>query len=210
VISRSDLLTQRYPDLTAVVWKATRAEAPLDELPPLRQAAQGETYRNRAHAANMTACFRTLGAKGRSPVEFQIEKAAAGELVYSRRDALIDYLLFAEVATGFLIGFHDRQGLAGDLRYGLAREVAMPSFEHISRKTIELKPDEPVLIAGDRIIASLRHGPDFDSRIKSSTTQMWAILFVSPGDDKGEVDRAAGKVMEDGEARRIWAIETSG
>jgi hypothetical protein len=86
----------------------------------------------------------------------------------------------------------------------------MPSFEHISRKTIELKPDEPVLIAGDRIIASLRHGPDYDSRIKSSTTQIWAILFVSPGDDKGEVDRAAGKVMEDGEARRIWAIETSG
>lgn len=210
MIDRSPLLAQQHPELTAAVWKATRAGASVDELPPLREVAESEAHRNRFHAVNMTAAFRGLGAKGRSPVEFQIEKAMAGDLRYSHRDPLIDYLLHAEVMTGFLIGFHDRQGLDGDLRYGLARDAAAPSFEHISRKTVELKPNEPVLLAGSRVIASLRHGPDYGSRIQRSTTQIWAVLFASPGDKEAEVEHAAAWVMGEGETRRIWAIECDG
>jgi DNA/RNA-binding domain of Phe-tRNA-synthetase-like protein len=210
MLNRSDFLARQYPELRVAAWKATRAGPPAGDLPSLRQAARSEAHRNRFHAANMTAAFRDLGAKGRSPVEFQIEKAMAGDLNYSQRDVLIDYLLHAEVETGFLIGFHDRQGLDGDLRYGLARDAAAPSFKHISRKTVELRPDEPVLLSGDRVIASLRHGPDHDSRIKSSTSQIWAVLFASPGDGEDEVDAAVASVMDEGEARGIWTIERDG
>jgi DNA/RNA-binding domain of Phe-tRNA-synthetase-like protein len=156
----------------------------------------------------MTAFFRDLGAKGRSPVEFQIEKARAGDLKYSRRHPLIDYLLFAEVFSGYLIGLHDLDAVGDKLVYGLAKEASKPEFEHISRKQIELKPDEPVLIADDQIIASLRHGPDYATRVQDSTTAIWGVMFASPDDSPDEADRALTQILDEGVERGIWALSS--
>lgn len=174
------------------------------ELPSLQEAAQSNAQ-SMVHAANLTAFFRELGAKGRSPVEFQVQKATAGDLKYSRRDPLIDYLLYAEVLTGFLVGLHDRDALAEDPRYGLAEEAAELSFEHISGRDVEVRPTEPVLIAGDRIVASLRHGPDRSTRITNSTSAVWGVMFASPDDDPGEVSAAAEKIVGRAEDMGIWS-----
>jgi hypothetical protein len=187
------------------MWRATYDGQASGELPPLSDVARGGIDARR-RAANMSSFFREVGAKGRSPVEFQIAKASDGELKYSRRSPLVDYLLYAEVWSGFLVGLHDREILGEDLVFGLAEEAHEPSFDHISRKVITLKPQEPVLIAGDRIVASLRHGPDYASRISDTTRALWGVLFASPSDDSGEIGRMATQISKDGVARGIWRL----
>jgi DNA/RNA-binding domain of Phe-tRNA-synthetase-like protein len=203
----SDLLSAKYPGLAAVMWTATRSANETVRLAPLQQAANDDGGENERRANNMTGFFHELGAKGRSPVAFQIQRASAGKLDYSRRDPLVDYLLCAEVASGYLIGFHDREAVGEDLVFGLAKEASGLVYEHISRKTVELRPDEPVLIARDRIVASLRHGPDYATRVTPSTTHLWAVLFAAPADDRRDAELLARRIADGGSELDIWTLD---
>jgi len=209
MIHCSDLLAEKYPGLTAAMWQATFLGESVGDLPSLMAIASENTEAQR-RATNMTAFFRELGAKGRSPVEFQIEKAQDGTLAYSRRNILVDYLLYTEVWSGFLIGFHDREALGENLVYGLAKEADAPSFEHISRKTVTMRPDEPALIANGRIVASLRHGPDFATRVHDKTTSLWGVLFAAPSDRRDTVERVMAMICDDGVTRGVWSLGTVG
>jgi hypothetical protein len=204
LIPHSELLRKRYPGLIAASWYAQWAGGSTDDLPSLQTAGAAVPQRR---ATNMTEFFRQLGAKGRSPVEFQIQKAREGTLAYSRRSVLVDYLLYLEVWSGYLIGLHDCEALGKNMFYGLAQEAHEPSLAHISGKALTIKPDEPVLITDGRIFASLRHGPDRETCITSTTRKLWGVMFATPQDDPSELDVTLAQIREDGLARGIWTLD---
>lgn len=207
LIRQSDALAARYPGLTVGVWSG-RVVCCTKELPPLGQASSHREVSWR-RATNMTAFFRELGAKGSSPVEFQIRKAREGTLQYSHHNRLVDYLLYAEICSGFLIGLHDRDTLQHELIYGLASEADQPTLAHISGKTLTLRPDEPVLMANGRIFASLRYGPDHATRICDTTVNFWGVLFGSLQDEPADVDSAIAAIWAEGIAREVWTHDAA-
>jgi hypothetical protein len=107
-------------------------------LPPLSDMPRNVEDAKR-RAMNMTALFGSLGARGRSPVEFQLTKAMAGELNYSCKNVLVDFLLYAEVLTGLLIGFHDEAAAGNKIAIALASDAIEPTYEHITRRTVTLR-----------------------------------------------------------------------
>jgi DNA/RNA-binding domain of Phe-tRNA-synthetase-like protein len=205
LIHRTDALVEACPHLIAEVWDATVGSSRSIGLPQLREVASS-TGNARQRAENMSQVFSALGARGRSPVEFQIERAATGALVYSRRDALVDFLLYAEVWTGILIGFHDTSAVEGEVQLGVAGDAAQSAYEHISQKMIELKLSEPVIMAGRRIIGSLRHGPDYVTRVTSDTKKVWAVAFGSPGETPDELESLASSIAAAGVEFGVWSI----
>lgn len=200
---RTNALASRYPGLYAVAWQADLLTSKPVELPPLSSSdLHTATAAIRSH--NMTRFFRSLGTRGRSPVDFQIRKAREGTLTYSHQSAAVDYLLYLEVLTGFLVGIHDRDAVGDVLQYGLAEEVNEATFEHIAGSPCVTKEADPVLIANGRIIASLTHGPDYGTRITTSTRAVWGVIFGSPGESADELDRACEIARVDGQSRGIW------
>lgn len=196
-----------HPRLHAVAWIARLShENPETQLPPL----DGHGLRSEValrRATSMTTCFRSLGAKGRGPVEFQIRKAHEGKLAYSRTSPAVDYLLFLEVLTGFLVAFHDVELLGPDLSYGVGADALSPTFEHISGREMTVGPSDPVLLANARIVASLRHGPDRATRVQASTRMIWGVMFGSHEDTLAELAEVLATVCNDGTARNIWRVE---
>ncbi|HEX5852225.1 MAG TPA: hypothetical protein VFY36_03945 [Solirubrobacteraceae bacterium] len=206
LITRTAALVDTCPLLTAEIWSANvEASQPRGHLPSLREAAfNAEAAQKRA--VNMSQVFRTLGARGRSPVESQIERASTGALDYSRHNAIVDFLLYAEIWTGILIGFHDASTIGDEVRLGLASDANRSAYEHISKKDITLRSSEPVLLASHRIIGSLRHGPDYATRLTSETKKLWAVAFGSPGETDDELRSLASSICAAGVDFGIWTI----
>ncbi len=202
-IETSPTLLHAWPALGAGAWRASAAPGPAPELPSLRETASGADLALR-RARNMSGFFRQLGGRGRSPVEFQLAKAAAGELDYSQKNILIDFLLYAEIWTGLLIGFHDAAAIGDQIRFGLAIDALEPTYEHISRQQLLLRPGEPVLIAGERIIGSLRHGPDFATRVTSKTRAIWGVAFGSLEESADELSECAIAIQDAGVSLGVW------
>jgi hypothetical protein len=208
LIDRTASLARVWPGLHAEIWHACVLFDAAHRLPPLHETAS-EADAGRRRAENMSAFFRALGARGRSPVEFQITKAAAGELDYSRRNTLVDFLLYAEVRTGLLIGFHDASLVSDGIELGLASDARELKYTHMSQREISLRPTEPVLIANRSIIGSLRHGPDYATRITPATKTVWAVVFASPEEVGDELTEAATMIRAAGVDLGIWSMEKS-
>ena len=203
LIRTSAGLAAAYPGAFAISWRVKTRPAADGDLPPLQVVAQSHPDAP-IRAQNMTRFFRDLGASGRSPVEFQIRKALDDSLVYSQRNALVDYLLYQEVRSGLLIGLHDASHISSELCYGLAEEASAPEYEHISGKTVTLNPREPVLVDDGRIIASLRHGPDRETRITNASDDVIGVLFGSPADSSEFAAEMVDEVERDGRTRGLW------
>ncbi len=205
LLERTTSLVQALPGLRAAHWRASLGQRPAEQLPSLHDASlSGEKARQRA--ANMTALFRSLGARGRSPVEFQLTKAVAGELDYSRKSILVDFLLYAEVLTGLLIGFHDEEATGPEIHLGIASDAVEPTYEHITRRIVTLRPNEPVLMDDRRIIGGLRHGPDYKTRVRRDTTRLWVVAFASPDESEEELSAIAAVIRDAGRDLGVWTL----
>jgi hypothetical protein len=206
LIDRTASLARVWPGLHAEIWRGRVLSDAPHRLPPLHETASNADA-GRRRAENMSAFFRALGARGRSPVEFQITKAAADKLHYSRKSPLVDFLLYAEVRTGLLIGFHDASLVGDGIELGLASDARELTYTHMSEREIALRPTEPVLIANRVIIGSLRHGPDYATRITAVTKAVWAVAFASPGEARDELTEVARMIRIAGVDLGIWTLE---
>lgn len=207
LLERTTALIQGLPQLRAAAWPASLDQG-AQHLPSLHGTSlNAEEARQRA--MNMTSLFRSLGARGHSPVEFQLTKAIAGELDYSRKSILVDFLLYAEVLTGLLIGFHDKDATGTEIHLGLAPDASEPTYEHITRRMVRLRSNEPVLMADRRIIGSLRHGPDYRTRVRPDTTEIWAVAFASPDESEEELSAIAEAIRDAGRELGVWTLPPS-
>lgn len=154
----------------------------------------------------MSTFYRTTGSRSRSPVEFQYRKALEGALDYSRRNRVVDFLLYGELRTGFLLGIHDLNQLSLPVTLGLPQEVGNPAFLHVSNRDYEPKASEPILISGGVAIASLIGGPDRGTSITKKTKGVLGLVLPSPQDGAGDVASAVAYLSTHGEELGLWRV----
>lgn len=91
----------------------------------------------------------------------------------------IDAHIMAEMAFGILMAIQDLDRFDGGWQLDLATEGE--TFEGVSGKKIVCKKDEIVLRDEKDIVCSLFQGPDFKTRINSSTQHIVVYVFSAPG-----------------------------
>lgn len=91
----------------------------------------------------------------------------------------IDTHIMAEMCHGILMAIQDLDRFEGDWRLDLAQEGE--TFQAVSGKMMICKRDEIVLRDGKGIVCSLFQGPDFKTRIDSSSKNIVVYVFTAPG-----------------------------
>jgi DNA/RNA-binding domain of Phe-tRNA-synthetase-like protein len=91
----------------------------------------------------------------------------------------IDTHIIAEMCHGILMAIQDLDRFEGSWRLDLAEEGE--TFEAVSGKRIACKRDEIVLRDEKGIVCSLFQGPDFKTRIESSSQNIVVYVFAAPG-----------------------------
>jgi DNA/RNA-binding domain of Phe-tRNA-synthetase-like protein len=202
-------LADRHAGLKAGAWYAEQVTTTGVGLPPLAEVAAAHPEALDV-AQRMSAVFRRAGAKGRSPVEFQIRKVRDGSMRYSGRNGLVDLLLYTEVRTGLIVGLHDAARLELPVRFGLGSEAAQPSFSHISGSERSVGDEEPVLLSGEAIVGSLLKGPDDATKVVAGTERVWGVVFGAPDDSAALVDEALDGICAEGERQGAWRVLAKG
>ncbi|MDP3015643.1 MAG: hypothetical protein Q8N70_01030 [Deltaproteobacteria bacterium] len=91
----------------------------------------------------------------------------------------IDTHIIAEMSHGILMAIQDLDRFEGAWRLDLAHEGE--TFQAVSSKMIICKKDEIVLRDEKEIICSLFQGPDFKTKIDSSSKNIVVYVFTAPG-----------------------------
>jgi len=91
----------------------------------------------------------------------------------------IDTHIMAEMCHGILMAIQDLDRFEGDWRLDLAQEGE--TFQAVSGKMMICKRDEIVLRDEKGIVCSLFQGPDFKTRIDSSSKNIVVYVFTAPG-----------------------------
>ena len=91
----------------------------------------------------------------------------------------IDTHIIAEMSHGILMAIQDLDRFEGAWRLDLADEGE--TFQAVSSKMIICKKDEIVLRDEKEIVCSLFQGPDFKTRIDSSSKNIVVYVFTAPG-----------------------------
>jgi DNA/RNA-binding domain of Phe-tRNA-synthetase-like protein len=91
----------------------------------------------------------------------------------------IDTHIIAEMNHGILMAIQDLDRFEGEWRLDLASEGE--TFKAVSGRMILCKEDEIVLRDEKEIVCSLFQGPDFKTRIDSSSKNIVVYVFTAPG-----------------------------
>jgi hypothetical protein len=91
----------------------------------------------------------------------------------------IDTHIMAEMDHGILMAIQDLDRFEGEWKLHLALEGE--TFEGVSGRMILCKEDEIVLRDENGIVCSLFQGPDFKTRIDSSSKNIVVYVFTAPG-----------------------------
>jgi DNA/RNA-binding domain of Phe-tRNA-synthetase-like protein len=91
----------------------------------------------------------------------------------------IDTHIIAEMCHGILMAIQDLDRFEDPWRLDLADDGE--TFEAVSGKRITCKQDEIVLRDEKGIVCSLFQGPDFKTRIESSSQNIVVYVFAAPG-----------------------------
>jgi DNA/RNA-binding domain of Phe-tRNA-synthetase-like protein len=91
----------------------------------------------------------------------------------------IDTHLMAEMCHGILMAIQDLDRFQGMWKLDLAGDGE--TFQGVSGKTILCKKDEIVLRDEGGIVCSLFQGPDFRTKIDSSSKNIVVYVFTAPG-----------------------------
>ncbi len=91
----------------------------------------------------------------------------------------IDTHLMAEMGFGILMAIQDLDRFDGEWRLDLATEGE--TFQGVSGNNIRCKEEEIVLRDEKGIVCSLFQGPDFKTRIDSSSKNIVVYVFTAPG-----------------------------
>jgi len=91
----------------------------------------------------------------------------------------IDTHIIAEICHGILMAIQDLDRFQGKWRLDLANEGE--TFQGVSGKMIRCKEKEIVLRDEEGIVCSLFQGPDFQTRIETSSMNIVVYIFTAPG-----------------------------
>ena len=106
----------------------------------------------------------------------------------------IDTHIIAEMNHGILMAIQDLDHFEGALRLDLALEGE--TFQAVSGKTITCKRDEIVLRDEKEIVCSLFQGPDFKTKIDSSSKNIVVYVFTAPGIEEENVSNGIQLAIE--------------
>lgn len=100
------------------------------------------------------------------------------EMGFPIHNLYIDTHIIAEMNHGILMAIQDLDRFEGSWRLDLADDGEV--FEAVSGKTIICKRDEIVLRDEKGIVCSLFQGPDFKTKIDSSSKNIVVYVFTAP------------------------------
>jgi len=106
----------------------------------------------------------------------------------------IDTHIIAEMSHGILMAIQDLDRFEGPWRLDLAHEGE--TFQAVSSKMIICKRDEIVLRDEKEIVCSLFQGPDFKTKIDSSSKNIVVYVFTAPGIEEENVSNGIQLALE--------------
>jgi DNA/RNA-binding domain of Phe-tRNA-synthetase-like protein len=106
----------------------------------------------------------------------------------------IDTHLIAEMCHGILMAIQDLDHFEGQWRLDLAHEGE--TFEGVSGKIINCKEEEIVLRDEKGIVCSLFQGPDFRTKINSSSSNIVVYVFSAPGIEEQHISNGIQLALE--------------
>jgi len=106
----------------------------------------------------------------------------------------IDTHIIAEMSYGILMAIQDLDRFEGPWRLDLADEG--DTFQAVSGRMILCKEDEIVLRDEKGIVCSLFQGPDFKTKIDSSSKNIVVYVFTAPGIEEENVSNGIQLALE--------------
>ena len=106
----------------------------------------------------------------------------------------IDTHIMAEMDHGILMAIQDLDRFEGPWRLDLADEGE--TFKAVSGRMILCKEDEIVLRDEKEIVCSLFQGPDFKTKIDSSSKNIVVYVFTAPGIEEENVSNGIQLAIE--------------
>jgi DNA/RNA-binding domain of Phe-tRNA-synthetase-like protein len=101
------------------------------------------------------------------------------EMGFPIHNLYIDTHIIAEMCHGILMAIQDLDRFEGEWKLDLAHEGE--TFQGVSGRTILCKEDEIVLRDEKETVCSLFQGPDFKTKIDSSSKNIVVYVFAAPG-----------------------------
>ena len=106
----------------------------------------------------------------------------------------IDTHIIAEMYHGILMAIQDMEHFHGGWKLDLAHEGE--AFQGVSGNTIRCKEDEIVLRDGEGIVCSLFQGPDFRTRVETTSENIVVYVFTAPGIQEEKVSNGLQLVLK--------------
>ncbi|MBS3906914.1 MAG: hypothetical protein KGZ49_07745 [Syntrophaceae bacterium] len=116
------------------------------------------------------------------------------EMGFPIHNLYIDTHIIAEMSHGILMAIQDLDRFEGPWRLDLAHEGE--TFQAVSSKMIICKKDEIVLRDEKEIVCSLFQGPDFKTKIDSSSKNIVVYVFTAPGIEEENVSNGIQLAIE--------------
>jgi len=128
------------------------------------------------------------------------------EMGFPINNLYIDTHIIAEMFYGILMAIQDLDRFQGEWRLDLAH--GGETFQGVSGKMIRCKEDEIVLRDGEGLVCSLFQGPDFRTRVETSSENIVVYVFTAPGIQEEQVSdglQLALKILEKfGQGKDPW------
>ena len=101
------------------------------------------------------------------------------EMGFPINNLYIDTHIIAEMFHGILMAIQNLEQFRGEWKLDLAQEGE--TFQGVSGKMIRCKEDEIVLRDEEGLVCSLFQGPDFRTRVETSSENIVVYVFTAPG-----------------------------
>jgi len=106
----------------------------------------------------------------------------------------IDTHIIAEMCHGILMAIQDLDRFQGNWRLDLSNEGE--TFQGVSGRMLYCKEDEIVLRDEEGIVCSLFQGPDFRTKIDTSSKNIVVYVFTAPGIEEEQVSNGIQLAIE--------------
>jgi len=116
------------------------------------------------------------------------------EMGFPINNLYIDTHIIAEMYYGILMAIQDLEQFRGEWKLDLAQEGE--TFQGVSGKMIRCKEDEIVLRDGEGLVCSLFQGPDFRTRVETSSENIVVYVFTAPGIQEEQVSNGLQLALE--------------
>jgi len=179
----TDAYRQRFPDLSFGIG-TIRDCAYFDKSEPFKLYKR-EVLRKMKRRANLAQVEERVNLYDRffkdwgypCPLPDHLKRTV--EMGFPIHNLYIDTHIMAEMNHGILMAIQDLDRFEGSWRLDFANEGE--TFQGVSGKIILCKQDEIVLRDEKEIVCSLFQGPDFKTKIDSSSKNIVVYVFTAPG-----------------------------